>query len=121
MTTVSNDGQDATVDMQTDSPTIKAGCGEIVDISTVRTLHGILREALESGASVEIDASSVERIDAAGMQLLCAFVKDATTYGTRVRWVGPTQAFVDTARLLRVNDQLQLPKSGPAQGAAFPE
>lgn len=119
MTTEKSDGQDGTVDMhlemQAEGRTVKVTCGEVVDISTVRTLHGALSEALESGAPIEIDGSSVVRVDAAGLQLLCAFVKDATTYGRKISWVGPTQAFADAARFLRVDDQLGLPESRPAE------
>ena len=52
--------------------------------------------------AVTLDASAVERVDTATMQLLCAFVRDRSGRNQRVTWRGESQALQDAARLLGV-------------------
>ena len=84
-------------------------CGDSPGISTVRDLHDSLRHSLASGLPIEIDASAVESIDAAAMQLLCTFAREAAMSGHSIRWYRPTQALIRTAKLLQVQNLLVLP------------
>jgi ABC-type transporter Mla MlaB component len=96
--------------MQPDgSQEIVISCGELLGISMLHELHESMKQALASGLPIEIDASSVERVDAAGLQLLCAFVSEATASRRMLRWRQPTRALRDAVRLLELNNLLALP------------
>jgi anti-anti-sigma regulatory factor len=83
-------------------------CGRLLDISAARELHNSLRQAFESELPIEIDVSVVERIDAAILQLLHAFVRDAILAGKTLIWHQPTKTFIAKARLLQLQDSLAL-------------
>ena len=53
-------------------------------------------------SSVTLDASAVERVDTATMQLLCAFVRDRISRNQSILWRGKSQALQDAVRLLGV-------------------
>jgi ABC-type transporter Mla MlaB component len=83
-------------------------CGELLEISKAQELYNILKQSLESALPIDIDASAVERVDAAVLQLLCAYMRDASACGKDVRWRKPAEAFIASARLLRLDDLLAL-------------
>jgi ABC-type transporter Mla MlaB component len=79
--------------------------------STVKdaaALKGTLLQVLEA-PTVTIDATSVERIDTAVIQALCAFVRDRAQRSLSVTWRGTPQPLVDAARLLGIGAMLALP------------
>jgi ABC-type transporter Mla MlaB component len=84
-------------------------CGDILTIAAVCDLQISLKESLKSVSLVKLDASKVERVDAAGLQLLCAFVRDATAIGKKIRWFRPSQTMISSAELLRLSELLVLP------------
>jgi hypothetical protein len=88
-------------------------CGEILGISSVHDLQDSLKHSLASGLPIEIDASVVESADAAAIQLLCAFARDAASSGYPIRWDRPTQVLINTAKLLQVQNLLALPNDSP--------
>jgi ABC-type transporter Mla MlaB component len=62
-----------------------------------------MRNILSSGCSVvEIAANDVESIDAAGLQLMVAFSKQASDSGIVVKWTGSSQKIKAVASLLNV-------------------
>ncbi|HEY5806325.1 MAG TPA: STAS domain-containing protein [Povalibacter sp.] len=63
---------------------------------------------------VVIDASGVERVDTAIIQLLYAFVRDRLASDREVQWRTPSVAFLDAARLLGVRDLLNVPRTPEA-------
>ena len=80
--------------------------------STVKdagALKGTLEQILEAPGSVTLDAKSVERIDTAIIQVLCAFVRDRAERNLAVAWRGTPQPLLDAARLLGVGALLALP------------
>jgi ABC-type transporter Mla MlaB component len=85
--------------------------------STVKdaaALKGTLEQVLEAPGSVTIDAKSVERIDTAIIQLLCAFVRDRAERNLAIEWRGTPQPLLDAARLLGVGALLALPSQAEA-------
>ncbi|MFL6550632.1 MAG: lipid asymmetry maintenance protein MlaB [Povalibacter sp.] len=67
-------------------------------------------------AGVVIDASAVERVDTATMQLLCAFVRERVGADREVTWHSPSAAVLEASKLLGVTELLCLP--GSAEVAA---
>lgn len=82
--------------------------GRSVDVSRVRALAAELALRLDDEAEITLDAGAVERVDAAALQLLCAFVRKAETLGRTVRWTNSSDAFVYSTRLLNVDSILNL-------------
>jgi ABC-type transporter Mla MlaB component len=80
--------------------------------STVKdaaALKDTLLQVLDQPGSVTIDAKSVERIDTAVVQVLCAFVRDRAARNLTVTWRGTPQPLLDASRLLGVGALLALP------------
>ena len=85
---------------------------ELSSNSTVKdatALKDVLVQLLDEPSAVEINAKSVERIDTAIMQLLCAFVRDRAERNLAVTWLGTPAALLDAARLLGIGSLLALP------------
>jgi anti-anti-sigma regulatory factor len=80
--------------------------------STVKdaaALKDTLLQVLDEPGSVVIEAKSVERIDTAIIQVLCAFVRDRAARNLTVTWRGTPQPLLDASRLLGVGALLALP------------
>ena len=71
-------------------------------IADVESLHSELDQLLDrlhNGQRLEIDGSQVERVDAAGAQLLATFAKDAFAKGVELAWYDLTDALTEATRL----------------------
>jgi ABC-type transporter Mla MlaB component len=68
-----------------------------------------LLQWLDEPGSVAIDAKSVERIDTAIVQLLCAFIRDRAAQNLGVTWVAAPGPLLDAARTLGISTALALP------------
>jgi len=80
--------------------------------STVKdaaALQGTLLQVIDSPVTVAIDAKSVERIDTAILQVLCAFISDRAARNLGVEWRDAPQPLFDAARLLGLEALLALP------------
>ena len=82
--------------------------GTTLDINSAASLHGEIRAALTSAAPLQLDASAVERIDTAALQVFAALFNDTHAAHDRVVWQTPTQTLIDTARLLGLTEHLRL-------------
>ncbi|HVS75885.1 MAG TPA: STAS domain-containing protein [Steroidobacteraceae bacterium] len=72
-------------------------------------LKSDLSRRLDDPQPVTVDVSALERVDTAGLQLLAAFVRDRRVAGRAVRWRGRATPLGTAARLLGLNDMLELP------------
>lgn len=80
---------------------------EKFDISGVESIKGRLQKALEKDAStVEINASAVEAMDSAGLQILISFDGFARKQGKEVKIIKVTDAFKTATELLGTKDVL---------------
>ena len=59
-----------------------------------------------TNTDVNIDASAVEMIDTAILQLLYAFVIKVTSTNHRINWINPSDEFISRARLLGLSRNL---------------
>lgn len=87
-------------------PQTTIACGDSLDISGVGELHRQLSKVLKDGQAVTLDASQVQRADAAGLQLLAAFCQTARSRGVTVTWRQPPEVFNQSACLLGLDDML---------------
>ena len=85
--------------------------------STVKdaaALKTALLKVVELTATVALDVRSVERVDTATLQLLCAFVRDRAARNLGVQWLGCPPAIFESAGVLGVQSMLALPAAGVA-------
>ena len=75
-------------------------------IVNVVGLHEQLSAALVAGNPVTIDASDVDQVDAAALQLLCSFARHATARNIDVNWRKQSQAFAEASRCLGLDTEL---------------
>lgn len=71
-------------------------------------LHAELSALLPASEPVVVDATALEQIDAAGLQLLAAFVASRTQDGGEVRWQHPEGVLADAAGVLGLQGLLSL-------------
>jgi len=83
-------------------------CNDALDISLVSDFKVILQQASGQNSPIVLDASQLERIDGAGLQLVTAFFQEATESGLSVSWRNPTDALIYAANLTGLKDVLQL-------------
>ena len=94
--------------MRTDDPTTVT-CPETLDIAVAEDFYPRLCAALQAPGTVRLELDAVGRVDAAGVQLLWAFVRDLRSAGRNVEWAGRSTALAKGARLLGLGGRLELP------------
>lgn len=83
-------------------------CADSLTIALVREYYQKLDKALLEDRSVIVEAADVERIDAAMLQLFCAFRLAAGEKGLELRWKSVSDAMRSSARLLGIHESLGL-------------
>ena len=78
-------------------------------IRTITSLQTELAERLDESGPLQIDATAVDRVDTAGLQLLAAFVRDLRAEARTVEWVGCSDALQKAVRALGLHSALCLP------------
>lgn len=61
---------------------------------------------IDSPETIDIDATRLEYVDTAGLQLLYAFARDAHKAGKRIVWHGVRPEVAESARVLGMLDEL---------------
>ncbi len=79
----------------------------VQDISSVSAIHSELKELL-SNENIILDGKQVERIDGASLQLIYSFVEEARIKGIKVSWRSPSEVLRNNAKLLGLEEALQL-------------
>lgn len=83
-----------------DTQAIRLPLEAVLDVSRARMLHTRLSELLSARSPVVLDASGVERLDAAAVQTLYAFCCAARERGIALQWGSPSPALHQAAGLL---------------------
>ena len=83
-------------------------CGKALDITQAAALHGRLLKALNKSSHIELKADQVEKADTAGLQLLAALHREASSTGGAIVWKQPSDTVCETAELLGLTAILQL-------------
>lgn len=81
---------------------------ETMSISEAQQLKSELQQALTHTNGVVVKVSKLERIDAAVMQLLLAFVQSAKEAEVDVSWDGDSDVFNRAVKLLGMDGQFKL-------------
>ncbi len=75
-------------------------CGEQLTIAQVADFYPRLLATLAEGQAVSIDISAIERTDAAGVQLLYGFQRDAVAQQLVIIWSQASKIFCDAVDIL---------------------
>ena len=77
-------------------------------IASAPSLRKRLLKRLSDRANVQIDASAVQRIDTASLQVLAAFARDRRAAGLEVEWLGVPASLTEVAQVLDLTSVLGL-------------
>ncbi len=102
-----NSGQDADIDKQNSDETSLV-LGSIITINDAQTMYTQLNSMLESKQDITIDASAVEMLDTAILQLLLAFVNKIRSQNREVVWIKPSEEMINRATTLNLQAGLGL-------------
>ena len=83
-------------------------CDEVFDISVVTDFKAMVLQALGDGGDLVLDASKLERVDTAALQLLAALFRDAEPKGVKVSWENPSEPLKYAAGLTGLSATLGL-------------
>jgi ABC-type transporter Mla MlaB component len=64
---------------------------------------------VNDSGNVQLDASAVQRVDTASLQVLAAFARDRRADGLPLEWLGVPACLTDAATLLDLTNALGLP------------
>ena len=78
-------------------------------VSGASTLKQSLASLLDEPQPITLDITALQRIDAAGLQVLTACVRERTGNGHTVDWRGTAPALTSAAQLLCLTSLLGLP------------
>ncbi|WP_257170203.1 lipid asymmetry maintenance protein MlaB [Bradyrhizobium sp. SRS-191] len=67
-------------------------------ISAIREVHGMIRDAFEQPAALEIDGSCVDKADVTSIQLLISTAKTGREHGRAVALTAPSEALRNVIR-----------------------
>lgn len=91
-----------------DEKTVVIDCGDSLNIAGVGDLYAKLLTALADGQAIKPDVSKIERIDAAALQMLYAFSKEAEEHGNSIDWDDASNAFCRSAQLLGLAPKMNI-------------
>ena len=83
-------------------------CGDALGIADVGDLYAKLLIELAEGHIVHFDVSEIERIDAAALQVLYAYFKEAEKQGHTLLWNSPSEAFIRSVNLLGLAEKMNI-------------
>jgi len=73
-------------------------------IAEAEAMHQQLSQILNAHVDVSIQSEDLSRVDAAGVQLLYAFVKEAKSRSVPLQWASVSDALLETATVLGVHE-----------------
>lgn len=85
---------------------VSIDCGETLTIAESGQLYATLLAELAEGRPVQPDVSHIQRIDAAGIQVLLSFYREASLQGQPVDWGVPSDAFLKSVAMLGLEAEM---------------
>ena len=80
--------------------------GDALSIPDVAEVLERFRSSMDMGGALKINGAELEQLDAAGIQLICAAVKDARSQSVEVVWEGVSDRLRASATLLGLASDL---------------
>ncbi|MCF6282936.1 MAG: STAS domain-containing protein [Candidatus Polarisedimenticolaceae bacterium] len=85
--------------------------GSSLGIQEVAQVLAEIKTAFDLGSPVELNGGDVERVDGAGLQLLCMLIKTGGEQEVSVSWQSASETLIDGAKQLGLQDLLQMKES----------
>ncbi len=104
--TQDHEHEGSTADSETGGQVIH--CGALLNIAGAATLHARLLDACRQGQALTLDFSDPDRIDTAGIQLLCSFINYSKQQAVPLRWRNVPEALTATAAQLGLGELLKI-------------
>ena len=82
----------------------------VLAINDAKTVFNELQKKIDTSKDITIDASAVEMVDTAILQLLLSFVRKVRSNGLKVDWKKPSEEFVNRVEMLNLGDLLDAPE-----------
>ncbi len=76
---------------------------ETLGIAACRELHGRLKTAVAGGGAITLDASRVDAVDTAGLQVLVALARSLRQAGRTLSWQGVSTPLRSAAEVLALD------------------
>jgi len=76
----------------------------VLGIAEAEAMHHSLSRVLDAHVDVSIQSEDLSRVDAAGAQLLYAFVKEAKNRSIRLKWESVSDALQETTSTLGLSE-----------------
>lgn len=80
----------------------------VLNIARVESLHTELEELEKNAVSINLNANDVTRVDTAVLQLLVALFRSLSARELEVKWLGLSDEFRASAKLLGLETALKL-------------
>jgi phospholipid transport system transporter-binding protein len=81
-------------------------------IASAPDLRDVLLKRVGEAGNVQIDASAVQRVDTASLQVMAAFVRDRRNDGLSCEWLSVPTCLTEAATLLDLTNALGLGSPG---------
>lgn len=82
--------------------------GDCLTIQEVSELTLSLQNVFDSGLKIAIEANELQRIDGAGMQLLCVLFKEAESHDIEIGWSSESDIIRKSAIKMGLDNVLKL-------------
>jgi anti-anti-sigma regulatory factor len=79
-----------------------------LDITQVHHYYKVFLQAIAGKQGITLDASAVEQVDCAFLQLLLVTFNKAKTDGLDIAWTGATDKLVSVAKMMGMSKHLDL-------------
>ena len=83
--------------------------GESLTLTQVMPLYNELKQALTKQKQIVLEAAGVEAVDAAGLQMLDALMREAQACQVEVTWHEPSAMLSQSAKTLGLAGKMRLP------------
>lgn len=99
-------GSDETVEGEADKEAVSGDIvlAGILSIAEAEAMHQKLSAVLDANIDISIESEDLGRVDAAGAQLLYAFMKDAKARSISVTWKSVSDALLETTTILGISE-----------------
>ncbi len=81
-------------------------CGDSLTISHATELHQKILAALEDSSEIKLNATAIEKVDTAGLQVIVALSNELKKMDGTMLWDKPSEALVQAAATLGLTSHM---------------
>lgn len=99
-----------------ENPVNQINLGDNLTIQEVEQYLNSTRSTFDNGMKIVIDTSELQRIDGAGVQLLCAIYKEAANKNITLEWINTNDKLMTAVKSMGLAEIVKLEYSGQGIG-----